>query len=124
MYFKDFDPNKTQNPFAYFTQVIYYAFLRRIAKEERNRYTTYKYFQETMINPGLAEISIDDSGSSSGSDYDNFIPKKMYDNINDFMEKFERKEAEKKQKRKELKGLQKFYEDEANEGESKSAIAG
>ena len=122
MYFKDFDPNKTQNPFAYFTQVIYYAFLRRIAKEERNRYTTYKFFQETMVNPGLAEISVDDM--SLGSDHGDLIPKKMYDNINDFMEKFERKEAEKKQKRKELKGLQKFYEDEKNEGESKSAVTG
>jgi hypothetical protein len=124
MYFKDFDPNKTQNPFAYFTQVIYYAFLRRIAKEERNRYTTYKYFQETMINPGIAEIGFDDNGMDFSGGENNLIPKKMYDNINDFMEKFERKEAEKKQKRKELKGLNKFYEDERNEGESKSAIAG
>ena len=75
-----------------------------------------------MVNPGLAEISVDDM--SLGSDHGDLIPKKMYDNINDFMEKFERKEAEKKQKRKELKGLQKFYEDEKNEGESKSAVTG
>ena len=123
MYFKDFDINKTQNPFAYFTQIIYYAFLRRISKEERNRYTTYKYFQETMINPGIAEVGFDD-GIDFGGGENNLIPKKMYDNITDFMEKFERKEAEKKQKRKELKGLQKFYEDEGNEGESKSTVAG
>jgi hypothetical protein len=47
----------------------------------------------------------------------------MYDNINEFMDRFEKKEAEKKKKRKELKGLQKFYEDENNEGKSKSAVS-
>ena len=29
-YFRNFDPDKSKNPFAYFTQIIYYAFLRRI----------------------------------------------------------------------------------------------
>lgn len=119
MYFKDFDPNKTQNPFAYFTQIIYYAFLRRISKEERNRYTTYKYFQETMILPGIADIGVDNTELSETS---NLIPKQMYDNINEFMDRFEKKEAEKKKKRKELKGLQKFYEEE-NEREPKSAVS-
>jgi len=120
MYFKDFDINKTQNPFAYFTQIIYYAFLRRISKEERNRYTTYKYFQETMVLPGLADVGLDNTELSETS---NLIPKQMYDNINEFMDRFEKKEAEKKKKRKELKGLQKFYEDENNEGKSKSAVS-
>lgn len=30
-----FNPEKSKNPFAYFTQIVYYAFLRRIAKEKR-----------------------------------------------------------------------------------------
>ena len=34
-YIDNFDPNKSKNPFAYFTQIVYYAFLRRIAKEKR-----------------------------------------------------------------------------------------
>ena len=34
-YIDNFDPTKSKNPFAYFTQIIYYAFLRRIAKEKR-----------------------------------------------------------------------------------------
>ena len=38
LYFDNFDPEKSQNPFAYFTQIIYYAFHRRISKEEKNRY--------------------------------------------------------------------------------------
>lgn len=34
-YIDNFDPEKSSNPFAYFTQIVYYAFLRRIAKEKR-----------------------------------------------------------------------------------------
>ena len=34
-YINNFDPEKSKNPFAYFTQIVYYAFLRRIQKEKR-----------------------------------------------------------------------------------------
>ena len=34
-YIDNFDPAKSKNPFAYFTQIVYYAFLRRIQKEKR-----------------------------------------------------------------------------------------
>lgn len=34
-YVDNFDPEKSNNPFAYFTQIVYFAFLRRIAKEKR-----------------------------------------------------------------------------------------
>ncbi|WDS61235.1 sigma factor for late transcription [Synechococcus phage S-BM3] len=34
-YVDNFDPNKSNNPFAYFTQIIYYAFLRRIQREKK-----------------------------------------------------------------------------------------
>jgi hypothetical protein len=109
MYFKDFDPNKTQNPFAYFTQVIYYAFLRRINKEEKNRYIIYKNFQETIINNGSAGLLTD-------SDDNHLIPNQTYDNINDFMHRFEVKEQVKKDKRREKKeGLIKFYEEQRDE---------
>lgn len=112
MYFKDFDPNKTQNPFAYFTQVIYYAFLRRINKEEKNRYIIYKNFQETIINNGHTALLMD-------MEDNHVVPSQLYDNINDFMGRFEKKEEVKKQKRKETKqGLTKFYEEEKNEQRS------
>jgi len=105
MYFKDFDPEKTQNPFAYFTQIIYYAFLRRISKEERNRYTTYKYFHDTIITSINGNNLYD-------SDDNHLLPSQLYDNISQFMEKFETREQIKKEKRKEAKGLQKFYEEQ------------
>tara|TARA_B100000029_G_scaffold96067_1_gene86160 strand:- start:1989 stop:2483 length:495 start_codon:yes stop_codon:yes gene_type:complete len=34
-YVDNFDPAKSKNPFAYFTQIIYYAFLRKIQKEKK-----------------------------------------------------------------------------------------
>ena len=34
-YINNFDPDKSKNPFAYFTQIIHYAFLRRIQKEKK-----------------------------------------------------------------------------------------
>lgn len=109
MYFKDFDPAKTQNPFGYFTQVIYYAFLRRINKEEKNRYIIYKNFQETIINHGHAGLLTD-------SEDNHLTPTQTYDNINEFMFRFEEKEQEKKDKRREKKeGLIKFYEEQGNE---------
>ena len=114
LYFKDFDPNKTQNPFAYFTQVIYFAFLRRINKEEKNRYIIYKNFQETIINNGHAGHLVD-------GDDNHVMSVNLYDNINDFMERFEKKEAVKKEKRKTAKeGLIKFYEEE---NEQRSAVS-
>ena len=33
-YVKNFNPEKSKNPFAYFTQIIYYAFIRRIQKKK------------------------------------------------------------------------------------------
>ena len=34
-YASNFNPEKSNNPFAYFTQIIYYAFIRRIQKEKK-----------------------------------------------------------------------------------------
>ena len=34
-YIDNFDPQKSSNPFAYFTQIIYFAFLRRIQREKK-----------------------------------------------------------------------------------------
>lgn len=103
LYFKDYNPEIGQNPFAYFTQVIYYAFIRRISKEEKNRYTIYKSFQEMMTTNDMEQLT--------DSDDKHILPTKMYDNINDFMTKFEKKEEEKKEKRKIMKqGLQNFFD--------------
>lgn len=46
MYAKNFNPRKFNNPFSYFTQMCYYAFLRRIAKEKKQTYIRYKLMHD------------------------------------------------------------------------------
>jgi hypothetical protein len=109
MYFDNFDSDKYSNPFAYFTQIIYYAFHRRINKEEKNRYIIYKKFQESVLDSSVSELMVDNDGN-------HMIPTTMYDNINDFIGRFEERELIKKEKRKEKKeGLEKFV-GESDEG--------
>lgn len=48
-YIDNFDPEKSSNPFAYFTQIIYFAFLRRIDKEKKNLYIKYKLADQMNI---------------------------------------------------------------------------
>ena len=45
-YIDNFNPDKSSNPFAYFTQIIYYAFLRRIAKEKKQSYIKGKLIMD------------------------------------------------------------------------------
>jgi DNA-directed RNA polymerase specialized sigma24 family protein len=49
LYIDNFDPEKSKNPFAYFTQIIYYAFLRRIQKEKKHLYIKYKSMDNLII---------------------------------------------------------------------------
>ena len=49
-YVKNFIPEKSKNPFAYFTQIIYYAFLRRIAKEKKQSHIKNKMIEREAYN--------------------------------------------------------------------------
>ena len=100
-YFRNFDPSKSKNPFAYFTQIIYFAFLRRITKEKKQLYVKYKATQQFgLLNEG--EMYEDEHG--------NMKQFEMYDNIAEFIETFElAKENKKKAK---IKGLEKFIEED------------
>ena len=46
-YIHNFNPEKSSNPFAYFTQIIHYAFLRRIQKEKRQLEIKSKIVERT-----------------------------------------------------------------------------
>ena len=46
MYATNFDPAKSKNPFAFFTQITFYAFLRRIQKEKKQLYIKMRCFEE------------------------------------------------------------------------------
>lgn len=105
LYFDGYDPEVSQNPFAYFTQIVYNAFIRRIGKEHKNRYTIYKSFTETYSHD--SELWADSEGNQ-------MAPTQLYDNINNFMNRFEDREINKKNKRlkekSEKKGLSRFIE--------------
>jgi len=48
-YFDNFDPKRSKNPFAYFTQITWYAFLRRIHKEKKQLYAKYKAHEQIGV---------------------------------------------------------------------------
>jgi DNA-directed RNA polymerase specialized sigma24 family protein len=66
-YIHNFDPEKSKNPFAYFTQIIHYAFLRRIQKEKKQLDIKTKIIEKS----GFDEVmNVDDTAlSGSASDY-------------------------------------------------------
>jgi hypothetical protein len=53
LYAHNFDPEKSKNPFSYFTQIIYFAFLRRIEKEKKQLYIKYKMAEENDVDGTL-----------------------------------------------------------------------
>ena len=56
-YIDNFNPEKSSNPFAYFTQIIYYAFLRRIQKEKKQMEIKNKILEKS----GYDEVMHTDS---------------------------------------------------------------
>ena len=61
-YIDRFDPAKSSNPFAYFTQIIYYAFVRRITKEKKQQAIKEKMLKQSNIEERIALQSHDDEG--------------------------------------------------------------
>lgn len=100
MYFENFDPEKSKNPFAYFTQIIYYAFLRRIQKEKKQLYIKYKSTEQMGILDEQELLEMEDGTT---------LQFEMYDNISEFIGNFEETKKSKKIPAK-PKGLDLFFE--------------
>ena len=66
-YIHNFNPEKSQNPFAYFTQIIHYAFLRRIQREKRQLEIKNKILEKS----GYSEVFSNDSGVD-GDNYSDY----------------------------------------------------
>jgi len=64
-YIHNFNPEKSKNPFAYFTQIIHYAFLRRIQKEKKQLEIKNKILERT----GYEQVFEKDIDDSNFSDY-------------------------------------------------------
>lgn len=56
MYASNFDPEKSKNPFAYFTQITYYAFLRIIQREKKQDTIKYKLMEAADAKGELAAM--------------------------------------------------------------------
>ena len=79
-YIHNFNPERSQNPFAYFTQIIHYAFLRRIQKEKKQLEIKNKIIERT----GFDEVMVIDDNLLSGnnSEYNSMKDNIQYRNGN------------------------------------------
>ena len=69
-----FDPSKSANPFAYYTQVVYFAFIRRILKEKKQQVTKYKLIE----NMDLESIIMQEGeGGEINNQYLDYLRKQM-----------------------------------------------
>jgi DNA-directed RNA polymerase specialized sigma24 family protein len=89
-YVDRFDPAKSEKPFAYFTQIIYYAFLQRIQKEKKHSYIKHKMLENSMLMNTLVDIGIEDS-----QQFDNNSVEIDSARISDLIDKFEKTKAKK-----------------------------
>ena len=97
MYASNFNPEKSTNPFAYFTQIIYYAFLRRIEKEKKQLYIKYKTMEEHSSledHVDMGEMSSEDSRAVSAGASPLTADKRV--SIQEFIHAFEEKKRKKK----------------------------
>jgi hypothetical protein len=87
-YINNFDPEKSQNPFAYFTQIIWYAFLRRIQKEKKQMYIRFKSSQN-MVAAGDTYAGGDEVvlNLNTNADYMNSFIQDFEDKLNKDKEK-------------------------------------
>ena len=73
-YAQNFNPEKSKNPFAYFTQIIYYAFLRRIAKEKKQTHVRNKLIENSSYESWVTMTGDDTSYSVVGFDPTVMLP--------------------------------------------------
>ena len=98
-YIYNFDPTKSKNPFAYFTQIIYYAFIRRIQKEKKQQHIKHK-----MIDGG--EYKTHESMPGDPNTYT------FSGQFNPLVMVPDEPVYKTKEKKRSFKGLEKFMEDE------------
>ena len=106
-YCSNFDPEKSKNPFAYFTQIIYYAFIRRIQKEKKQQHIRHKVIENMSVD--VLAVG-EDMEQAQFVDYlqKNFLPAEdVY--------------KPKKKKKTEPKGLEKFYDEQGEDIDENSA---
>ena len=100
-YIDNFNPDKSNNPFAYFTQIIYFAFLRRIQKEKKNLFVKFKLSEHTNLFETTVEKQEHDKGSNDGRYKDEIkVSEWTQEYMNRFIDDFEQNKRRKIKKRK------------------------
>jgi len=105
-YVHNFNPEKSNNPFAYFTQIIYYAFLRRIAKEKKQTHVKNKIIQNTNYQSWTTMEGDDTAYTVLGFDPNVMLP-------DEDVYKPKKKSSEK------TKGLESFMEEDKKKSNRK-----
>jgi hypothetical protein len=122
VYAANFDPDKSSNPFSYFTQIIYYAFLRRIQREKKQSFIKYKMVRDRVgdgnIGKYLNRMKGFEDGSDSIMEYRDPAAKRFdlsETDIENFTKELEKEDRRGKSKRKKTKrkpkGLENLFED-------------
>ena len=73
-YIHNFNPEKSKNPFAYFTQIIYYAFIRRIQKEKKQTHVKHRMIEKQEYLPYVTMDGDQTNYSVSGFDINVMVP--------------------------------------------------
>ena len=73
-YIHNFNPEKSKNPFAYFTQIIYYAFIRRIQKEKKQSHVKHRMIEKQEYLPYITMEGDTTNYSVGGFDPTIMIP--------------------------------------------------
>jgi len=97
----NFDPDKTNNPFAYFTQIAWNAFLRRIQKEKKQTYIKHKNYENSFMFELFEDAN--HAMQLKSNEYSNEIVKSFEDKLT------------KNKKASKLVGVEKFSEVEEDE---------
>lgn len=98
-YVDRFDPDNFKNPFAYFTQICYFSFLRTIEIEKKSDYIKHKSNLNSVIFQEIQNGTFEDEDFVlEESDYDTA-------NVDDFISSFELKNFGKKLDDNEIGGM-------------------
>ena len=102
---KTFDPEKSSNPFSYFTTVIYYAFLRRIHSEKKQLYIRHKVLENSVISGTIVDTPDGEHGEAT---YVDMHTGYMNEFVSDYENKMNLDKSKKKKEKEKEKGLIKF----------------
>jgi len=90
----NFDTVKYSNPFAYFTQITFFAFLRRIETEKKQQYIKFKLLEELPLDEMIEMVSAD-TGEAHFKPAVEFMREHSYFNTKEYEDK---RDAKKKVK--------------------------